>query len=239
MLMNLNKFILTSSLMSENHHHDHQWDKKASFFYESMQKQIKSRYLPFAKVIQKVVKEEFDGEDITLLDLACGPGVLIMEILKKVPDIDILGVDPSSEMLNIARRETEKKSYSNIKFKEGSAEEIPVESESVKAVTCLNSLHDFKDPKKAISEISRILDGNGVFILRDRNGNYPKWKIKLNYVMRSIQFGRKNTKRYFRSTPHWLNPLEIMDWMRKDGFQVLKFRNTVEYLIIARKNHSA
>ncbi|TFG20962.1 MAG: methyltransferase domain-containing protein, partial [Promethearchaeota archaeon] len=139
-------------------HKNHQWtDDHAERFVQSMETQLKTRYQPFAKRIAKIYQNYENVEAPKIMDLACGPAYLLMEIQKQIPSASLLGVDSSEKMLNYAKQKMEQYNLQGIEFKQGMAENLPIESNSYSVITCLNSFHDFKDPKKALSEVFRVL----------------------------------------------------------------------------------
>jgi ubiquinone/menaquinone biosynthesis C-methylase UbiE len=94
---------------------------------------------------------------LIILDLSTGPSFLSIELNKLLPDARIIGVDPSIEMLQIAKGNTEKAGMLNYEPKLGKAEEILLEPNSVDLVVNLTSLHEWENPKKAFSEIQKVL----------------------------------------------------------------------------------
>ncbi|MHA1671970.1 MAG: class I SAM-dependent methyltransferase [Promethearchaeota archaeon] len=215
---------------------NHQWtDEHTEKFVQSMEKQIKTRYEPFAKKVVKLIEKYRIKDNLNIIDLACGPAFLLMEIQKKIPNASMLGIDSSKKMLTHARLKIEQYGAQNIRFKQGMAESIPIEDNSISVVTCLNSFHDFQDPKEALSEIYRILKSKGVFILKDKNPNYPKWKIKIHFYLLKFKSGNKRSKRYYKSHHYWINPQELDKWMRDLEFKVSFKSRSIEYIVVGEK----
>jgi len=65
--------------------------------------------------------------DSTIIDLGTGLGILSIEINKLLPQVKIIGVNISSEMLEIAKKNADEIGMSNYETRLGSAEDIPVE----------------------------------------------------------------------------------------------------------------
>lgn len=111
--------------------------------------------------------EKFDRKPTLLLDLACGTGEFSKRFSKK--GIDIIGVDPSFEMLNIAREK-----LPNALFLGQSAEELDLFGTVDGAVCLMDSLNhiiDYDDFSKAISKVSLFLEKDRLFIF-DVNTEY-------------------------------------------------------------------
>ena len=215
---------------------NHQWtDDHADKFVQMMEKQIKTRYEPFAKIVAELIEKIKDKDNLTIIDLACGPAFLLIEIQKKIPNASLLGIDSSNKMLSYAKLKIEQYNGKNIELKQGKAESIPIEDNSISVVTCLNSFHDFKDPKKTISEVNRILKSGGIFILKDKNPSYPKWKMKIHFYFLRFKTSKERAKRYYKSSHHWINPQDLENWLRELNFKVRFKSRSLDYIVVGEK----
>jgi ubiquinone/menaquinone biosynthesis C-methylase UbiE len=232
----LNFVRLKTLEMERKPHKNHQWtDEHAERFVKSMEKQIYSRYKPFAKKIDKISKDFRIEKNPSIMDLACGPAFLLMEIQKKIPNALLFGVDKSEKMLSYAKNKIEKYGISGIKLKHGTAESIPLEDNSFSIVTCLNSLHDFQDPKKTLNEVYRVLKNDGIFIVKDKNPSYPIWKMKLHFYFLRFSMGKIRAKKYYKSSHHWIHPEKLELWMRELQFKVKFISKRIDYIAVGQK----
>jgi ubiquinone/menaquinone biosynthesis C-methylase UbiE len=136
------------------------------------------RYTPFAKKIVQSLGTLDEGA--TIVDLGIGPGLLAIELHRLWPQVRIVGVDPSVEMLSIARKNAEEAGMPDFEAKLGTAEEIPLAPESADVVVSQSSFHEWEDPNKGLGEAFRILKPGGSLILKDYNGAWlSRWKRKL------------------------------------------------------------
>ena len=120
------------------------------------------------------------AEGATIVELGIGPGLLAIELHKLWPQVKIVGVDPSEEMLSIARKNAEEAGRPGFEAKLGTAEEIPLAPESADLVVSQSSFHEWEDPDKGLGEAFRILKPGGSLILKDYNGAWlSPWKRKL------------------------------------------------------------
>ena len=109
------------------------WDKEKAERHASWARMTSWLiYRPFARQIAENLASLKRGP--TIVDLGTGPGILCFELNKLLPKAKIIGVDISTEMLEIARKNAEERGMSNYETKLGSAEEIPVESNSIDLV---------------------------------------------------------------------------------------------------------
>ncbi|MFX1298008.1 MAG: class I SAM-dependent methyltransferase [Promethearchaeota archaeon] len=212
------------------------WDReRVERYVQSTEKLLNYRYRPFAKKVLDSIKK-FGIVDIPkILDIGCGPGSLLFEIKKLLPNTKLIGVDSSEQMLEIAKEKVEQKKIDGIELKKGFAEAIPLPDGDIDVVVCLNCLHDFRDAEKTIDQIYRVLRNGGLFILKDKNGAYPRWKMRIHFIPLTFRIGLKRARRYLKSEPFWLKPQQIHNWMEQIGFQEIVILNKPDYLIIGKK----
>lgn len=125
--------------------------------------------LPFKLLHRKVLSQLklYNLKD-SLLDVGCGPGNLIIQVAKKYPSLDLIGVDLSSEILELAKKKAvENNLNEKIVFKIGSVENLPFPDKSVDFILSTLSLHHWEDPKQAFEEIFRVLTDGGVLLIFD------------------------------------------------------------------------
>jgi SAM-dependent methyltransferase len=88
-----------------------------------------------------------------VLDLGAGTGKLTTRLVER--GLDVVAVDPIPDMLELLRA-----SLPNTVALEGTAEEIPLEDNSVDAVLVAQAWH-WVDPERAIPEVTRVLRPGG------------------------------------------------------------------------------
>jgi ubiquinone/menaquinone biosynthesis C-methylase UbiE len=214
----------------------HPWNgEHAQKFARSVENMKKSRYIPFAKEIYNFVNYLVKKENPIIMDVGCGPGFLLFEIAKLIPDSELIGIDFSEDMLRIAREKEAGNELNSITFKHGPAENIPSPDNYSDVVVCLNSFHDFDSTKKTLSEIYRITKKNGIFILKDKNGAYPKWRVILRFIPLIFKSGLKRTVTYYKSRELWLDPERVIKMMKDLGFKIEYLNKKLDYLLVGRK----
>jgi ubiquinone/menaquinone biosynthesis C-methylase UbiE len=221
--------------MNEKSFH-HSWNgEHAHKFAKSVENLKKSRYIPFAKEIYEFINKFVTNKKPIILDVGCGPGLLLIEIANLLPNSQLIGIDFSKDMLQIASEKATEKGINSIIFKQGPAEDIPLPDDHNDAVVCLNSLHDFNSAKETISEVHRTMKEEGIFILKDKNGAFPKWKVVLGFIPLIFKSGFKRTLRYFKSNELWLNPEKVKECMEDLGFIIVYLKKKLDYLIVGKK----
>jgi ubiquinone/menaquinone biosynthesis C-methylase UbiE len=148
-----------------------EWDKERAEQHARWAKMAsRLSYAPFAgRIVTSIAPLERDS---TIVDLGTGPGILSLELHKLLPQAKIIGIDLSSDMLEIARKNADEAGMSNFETRLGKAEEIPVEPNSVNLVVTQSSFHEWEDQRKGLSEIFRILKPGGSLILKDYNWDW-------------------------------------------------------------------
>jgi ubiquinone/menaquinone biosynthesis C-methylase UbiE len=94
-----------------------------------------------------------------VLDLACGTGEVSRMVAPRVlPDGSVVGVDPSIEMLEVARALP---TPANVSWMEAYADDLPLSDGSFDLAVIHQGLQFFPDKPKALQEIRRVLVPDG------------------------------------------------------------------------------
>ena len=97
-----------------------------------------------------------------VVDLGSGAGIDSLIAAKKVgPEGRVIGVDMTPAMLEKARQAAEEAGLSNVEFREGYAEELPVADGWADAVISNGVLNLVPDKAAALQEMSRVLGPDG------------------------------------------------------------------------------
>ncbi len=101
-----------------------------------------------------------------ILDIGCGPGFYVAELLDQVgPEGSVVGVDASAAMLTIATRRCEGRE--NVELHEAGATSLPIDDASVDAALSVQVLEYVDDIAAALGEIHRALKPGGRVVLWD------------------------------------------------------------------------
>jgi len=108
----------------------------------------------------------------TVLDLGSGAGIDCFIAAKKTgSEGEIIGVDMTDEMLKIANTSKTEVArnlgFSNVEFRKGFLEEIPVDNKSVDLITSNCVINLSPDKRKVFSEMSRVLKDHGRIVVSD------------------------------------------------------------------------
>ena len=164
------------------------------------------------------------------LEVAVGTG---LNLPLYAPDVDLVGLDLSAEMLEIARRRARDLGR-DVELREGDAHDLPFENDTFDSVVCTYSLCNIPDPHRALGEMKRVLRPGGKLILVDhiRSAVKPVLWIQKGIELLSKRYeGEHMTRR----------PLEQV---MAHGFEVIERDrlapgSVVERLVATKANQGA
>ncbi len=97
-----------------------------------------------------------------LLDLCTGTGDVAIEFAKACPEMEIVGLDLSEEMLRVAQKKLAQLSLDHrVQLVCGNALELPFEDSSFEIVTMAFGLRNLPDRLRGLKEIYRVLSPGG------------------------------------------------------------------------------
>jgi ubiquinone/menaquinone biosynthesis C-methylase UbiE len=200
---------------------EHQeWDKERAEQHARWAKMAsRLTYAPFARKMVESLAPMESGS--TIVDLGTGPGILSIELHKLLPQAKIIGMDLSSDMLDIARKNAHEAGMSNFETRLGKAEEIPIESNSVNLVVTQSSFHEWEDQRKGLSESFRILKPGGSLILKDYNRSWLSgWRRGLfKFLLTMVGESYQDHVEMFKFTFD-----QAADLLKEAGFDEIKGR---------------
>ena len=145
-----------------------------------------SRWPQFEAIRQLVICElgKYKPKGV-IADIGCGPGYLIHKLARSFPDVSIVGVDISEEMVQKATQNLLALGFSDrITFRKGDIEALPFDTNLLDFAVSTLSLHHWSDPKQALKEIHRVLKPGGQFLIFDVRRD--SWRL-IYWLMRFAQ----------------------------------------------------
>jgi ubiquinone/menaquinone biosynthesis C-methylase UbiE len=158
----------------------------------------------FFKMCYRKIRPLLNLQDgMRLLDVGCGTGSLLLELSGSGKVLNLYGIDLSPEMINAAR--VKLKDGKHVELYDGSAADLPFESNYFDYVVCMNSLHHHANPNQSLVEMTRVLKPGGMTILMDGFVDSTVRKIlsRTANILRNEgkvqRFKRKELQRIFRN----------------------------------------
>lgn len=108
-----------------------------------------------------------------LLDVGCGTGQLLAALQNRMASAHLAGVDPSSEMLAVARSRL----ANDLPLVAARAESLPFLDASFDWIVSTSVFHYFREPQAALREFHRLLKPTGSLVITDWCDDYLACKI--------------------------------------------------------------
>jgi ubiquinone/menaquinone biosynthesis C-methylase UbiE len=149
--------------------------------YEKATRMVIEEY--YGPVAEEIVSTFASG---VILDLGTGPGYLPIEIARRTPDINIIGIDLSRSLIRIAQANAAITDFSRqLQFEVGNAARLDFDNASFDMVISTGMLHSLKNPVAVLNEMHRVVKKGGEAWIYDPANianciDARKWKASLN-----------------------------------------------------------
>jgi ubiquinone/menaquinone biosynthesis C-methylase UbiE len=135
--------------------------------------QFTKQAIPFAtapgikdeEALQLVVDFTGAGPQDTVLDVACGPGLVACAFARAVRHAT--GIDLTPAMIEQARALQQKKGLTNISWQVGDVLPLPYPPASFSIVTSRFAFHHFQEPQAVLAEMRRVCTPGGKVMVID------------------------------------------------------------------------
>ena len=111
-------------------------------------------------------------KDDTVLDVACGPGIVACELAKFVSHVT--GIDITPAMIEQAKQMQNERKLNNITLKIGDILTLPFNDSSFSLVITRYSFHHLLYPLKALDEMIRVCKPDGRIVIIDVTPEFSK-----------------------------------------------------------------
>jgi len=115
--------------------------------------------------LRMIVEAARPASDDRLLDVACGPGLVVCAFAPHVQEAT--GIDVTPAMLERARKLAADKVLVNVAWRQGDVYALPYQDASFTIVTTRFSFHHFLDPAAVLREMVRVCAAGGRIVVAD------------------------------------------------------------------------
>ena len=184
---------------------------------------------------RRKLAEQIRGSNL-VLDIATGTGEVAIETVRKL-DASVIGIDPSAQMLGIAKTKCGSIEYrKKITLVQGFAENLPFGNEKFDAITIAFGIRNTVKPLESLKEMNRVLKPGGKAAILEFTipKNVIFAPIYLFYFKKFLPFigsffGSKKEYKYLSdSTTEFPQRENFLELMKKAHFTSL---NSIELMI--------
>ncbi len=117
------------------------------------------------EALNRIVHMADAGPEDTVLDIACGPGLLVCAFARVVRHA--VGIDLTPAMLEQARKTQQEQGLSNVSWQQGDVNALPYPDAHFSIVSSRFAFHHFQDPLIALKEMKRVCKPAGRIVVAD------------------------------------------------------------------------
>ncbi len=181
------------------------------------------------KYWRKKAVKKIDNQVESLLDVATGTGDLAIEIIKQKKAKQIMAIDLSQNMLDIAKQKMAQRNLlDKIIFQQANCQNLPFKDESFDVICSAFGVRNFANLDKGLQEMYRVLKKDGKLIILELA--YPSNKIIktlynfyfttiLPVIGKSISKDKTAYKYLPMSVKKFIYNQDFVDKLSENGFQ--------------------
>jgi 2-polyprenyl-3-methyl-5-hydroxy-6-metoxy-1,4-benzoquinol methylase len=167
--------------------------------------------------------------DDTVLDYACGTGIITNELSVSVKRI--LAIDISDQMIEKAKGKTIEMNIQNVEYQITNIFDSRLKTGSFSVILAFNILHFFKDQNSVLARINQLLTQDGLLI--SETGCF---KERMSFIVLLVRMLSKLNLHPFIKV---MTCYELENLIRKNHFELLEtkvlFEKPVSYFVVAKK----
>ncbi|MDR2084248.1 MAG: bifunctional demethylmenaquinone methyltransferase/2-methoxy-6-polyprenyl-1,4-benzoquinol methylase UbiE [Bacteroidales bacterium] len=182
----------------------------------------------------KALAKHIDKSTAKVLDIACGTGDFAINAAQLGAN-NIIGIDLSTKMLDIAKEKIKKKNLDNIiHVQEGDCNSLDFDDNTFDIATIAFGVRNFENLDKSLNEVLRVLkDGGKIIILEFTSPRNKVFKRMYNFYIKNILpsigrliSGNKGAYIYLpTSIGEFLQYEEFTRYLKRIGFKNVYYKS--------------
>lgn len=158
-----------------------------------------------------------------LLDVGCGPGTITLGLAEAVRPGEVVAIDLSAEVLDVARELAAERRVTNVRFERGDLYDVAWPDGSFDAVYAHQVLQHVPRPVEALRQMRRLLHPGGLVGVRDGDYGTCTWSppdarlerwLALYHAVAARNGGEADAGRYLHG------------WLQDAGFTAIALSGT-------------
>jgi ubiquinone/menaquinone biosynthesis C-methylase UbiE len=124
------------------------------------------------KPSHRLMVEQLGPRVQRILDVGCGTSRFAARVLRRFPNMEVVGLDLCSHMLRTSRIRFPQ-SQNQVHLVRGDSERLPFCDNTFDLVTCSHSFHHYPNQAQVVAEMHRVLRPDGQVMIID--GDRDRW----------------------------------------------------------------
>jgi arsenite methyltransferase len=162
--------------------------------------------------------------DITVTDIGSGTGFPLLELAGRLgSSCKLYGIDPWVHANERARQKLKSYGYSNVEIIDASADNIPLDDNTVDLVISNLGINNFSDPVSVFKECNRVLKPKGKLVITSNLNGHWKEFYEVFYAT-LIQLGKHHLIPPLKKDEEHRGTIEtVSDLFINNGFKVIRY----------------
>ena len=137
----------------------------ADRFNQLFRQHFQKEYQDFVSFVIKELNVDYDDR---IVEIGCRTGWVSLEIARRMPDAQIIGLDSDERFIRIAQQNQEKEKIDNVQFIVGGADYFnESKPQAFDALISFKIFHLLKDHQQLLRNLKRIIKKNGKYAITD------------------------------------------------------------------------
>lgn len=176
---------------------------------------IRVEYLK--SIFAKYIEPNKKMEDIKLLDVGCGGGIISYEMSKL--GIKPFGIDANESNVSIAQEHAQNNSYS-AQFFHTTVEDYVNNGNKFDVILCLELIEHIINPQEFVSNLAKLLNKGGVIVISTLNRTAKSYLLAIVAAEKILKWVPKQTHDYNK----FIKPSELVMMASKSDLELLEMK---------------